>query len=267
LLHAEPFQAAFVLAESVSSRTTGAALGERREYAAAWAHADDVYYALLDEQLAAEERALALTEPNAVRAVLGALPRGSWLGLGNSLPVRDVDAFVRPRPAGIRVWSQRGLSGIDGLVSGALGAASVTRAPCAALIGDVTFLHDVSGLALANEADSPLALVVLDNGGGRIFETLPVARVLAAHPERAKFWLTPHTRDFRHAAALYDVPYHRAEDSETLRAAVERAIERPGCTLIHALVGHDSCRTAIGAIRRSLARALPSSSLDAPWTP
>jgi 2-succinyl-5-enolpyruvyl-6-hydroxy-3-cyclohexene-1-carboxylate synthase len=264
LLHADPFQAASVLAESVASRTTGAALGKRREHAAAWAQADDAYYTLLEDQLAAE-RGLPLTEPSAVRAVLGGLPRGSWLGLGNSLPVRDVDAFVRPCPAGIGVWSQRGLSGIDGLVSGAVGAASVARAPCAALIGDVTFLHDVSGLALANEAESPLALVVLDNGGGRIFETLPVARVLAARPEHAKFWLTPHTYDFRHAAALYGVPYHRAEDSETLRAAVERALERPGCTLIHALVSNDSCRTTIGAIRRALAPALASSSLDAPW--
>src|SRR5690606_4897387 len=119
--------------------------------------------------------------------------------------------FVPPRPGRIRVWSQRGLSGIDGLVSGAAGAAVRARVPSVCLLGDVSFLHDVGGLAAARNVETPLALVVVDNGGGRIFEHLPLEPWLRTHPESARFWITPQSFELGHAAHLYGLPYAEAE--------------------------------------------------------
>jgi len=255
MLRADVCDAAATLARVLRDTLAPSELERRRAWAAEWRRADERYYALLDDQLNSE-RAGPLTEAVAVRAVVDAAPGGSWLALGNSLPVRDVDAFVPPRSANVAVLSQRGLSGIDGLVAGALGAASISQASGLALMGDVTFLHDVSALALASEVTSSLGIVVLDNGGGRIFETLPVARLLAEHPERAKFWLTPHDFDLSHAAALYRIPYFRVEDEAALERALRAALERKGCTLIHAVVLPDSCRVTLGKVQRALTAQL-----------
>src|SRR6185295_6494041 len=104
-----------------------------------------------------------------------------------------VDAFCPSLPAGVRVLSQRGVSGIDGLLAGAAGAASVTELPVTLLVGDVSFLHDVGGLALARHARAPLVIVVINNDGGRIFEQLPLAR--SGHSAALPHFTTPHGLD------------------------------------------------------------------------
>src|SRR5205823_9563882 len=99
------------------------------------AHANRVAWRAVDGELAGEE---ALTEGGALRSVAAALPRGALLALGNSLPVRHADVFCAARPgAGVGVWSQRGLSGIDGVISGASGAAAASGRATALVVGDV----------------------------------------------------------------------------------------------------------------------------------
>lgn len=254
LLFADPFESARVLAEELSRCIPPEALSERRALASEWQRQDDTYFELVERVLSDGDRA-PFTEPKAVQIAVDALPRGGLLGLGNGLPVREVDAFVRPRDAELTLWCQRGLSGIDGLVSGAIGAASVGSAPSMALIGDVSFLHDLGGLALAREVTSPLALVVVDNDGGRIFENLPVARLFAAHPERARYWLTPGGFALDHAAAVYGVPYTLAEDARSFREALKAALARPGCSLVHARVVPDSNRAVLGELSRLLSES------------
>lgn len=176
-----------------------------------------------------------------VRAAVAALPRGALLALGNSLPIREVDAVCPGALCEVDVLSQRGVSGIDGLVSGAAGAASRAGRPVALLCGDVSFLHDLSGLSglhLAQGAassGSPLAIVVINNGGGRIFETLPVAA--AADPSALRRFTTPHEADLSGAARIFGLPFARVHGAAALRAELSRALaDGQGATLIEAVV-------------------------------
>jgi len=136
-------------------------------------------------------------EPTAARAardVVAALPPGALLVLGSSTPVRDVDRLAVPR-SDVTVLANRGVAGIDGTVSTAVGAALATGAPAFALIGDLTFLHDLSGLLLGEGEPAPdLTLVVCDNDGGGIFAQLEPGEDRHDASYRRVFG-TPHGRD------------------------------------------------------------------------
>src|SRR5262249_45097996 len=116
-----------------------------------------------------------LSEGAAVRAAVTSLPDGSALALGNSLPVRHADAFVACGGPQICVFGQRGASGIDGVISAAAGSAAASKRPTALVVGDLSAWHDLGGFGVAASSDVPLAIVVLNNDGGRIFEQLPLA--------------------------------------------------------------------------------------------
>ncbi len=188
---------------------------------------------------AADARARAAVEASAddeeqmVRAALAGLPGGALLAVGNSRPVRTIDR-VPPGDIDIDVWSQRGANGIDGLVSGAAGAASAGDRATALIVGDVSFAHDIGGLAVARNARAPLTIVVIDNGGGRIFDELPIARQLGDSPRFADLWLTPPRLDLERAAAAYGIRFERASAPGALAEAVHRASRQPGCTVISA---------------------------------
>ncbi len=252
LVRGAPAVVAARLAEQLGAASS-TRLTARRAYSERLRRADAVYWSLLERELTVSA---ALTEASAVRAALSALPSDALLGVGNSLVIRDVDDFVAPERRPLAVWSQRGLNGIDGLVSGAAGAAKSAARPSLLLLGDVSFLHDIGGLAAARELDSPLALVVIDNAGGQIFEDLPVARLLADEPELKSFWLTPPRVELAHAAALYGLPYVRPTSVGELRTALELALQRRGATLIHAAVAPDSARRLRERLRAQLPGAL-----------
>ena len=130
-----------------------------------------------------------LTEAEVVRAARDAVPDGGWLMVGNSLPVRHLDVYVASGGPQVQVLHQRGASGIDGLVAGAIGAAQ--ERPGVLLLGDVSLRHDLGGLALAPMCRAPLTIVVIHNGGGRIFERLPLASRLGRDSEAMRPFTTP----------------------------------------------------------------------------
>lgn len=135
----------------------------------AWKVADRAARGAVDAALASRDVA---TSAVLARAVAAALPAGSTLLLGSSQPPRDIARFAAAR-GGVRVLANRGVAGIDGTVSTAIGAALATSAPTYALMGDLTFLHDVTALAIGPHEPRPdLTIVVANNDGGGIFHTL-----------------------------------------------------------------------------------------------
>ena len=135
-----------------------------------------------------------LTAARLARDTVAALPAGALLVLGSSTPVRDVDRVAVPRDD-VRVLANRGVAGIDGTISTAVGAALVHGGPAFALMGDLTFLHDLTGLLLGEGEPVPdLTVVVPDNDGGGIFAQLEPGEDRYARDYRRVFG-TPHGRD------------------------------------------------------------------------
>ncbi|UCF66295.1 MAG: 2-succinyl-5-enolpyruvyl-6-hydroxy-3-cyclohexene-1-carboxylic-acid synthase [Acidobacteriota bacterium] len=195
-------------------------------------------------------------EPHAVRTVLEQLPAGSLLALGNSLPVREVDLFARGGLVHAGVVHQRGASGIDGLISAAAGAASLAGTSVTLLIGDLTLLHDASGLALSAGSEHSLVVVVLDNGGGRMFELLPIgARDDLSAPFREHF-IARQAFDPAALAEAFGCRYARAAGADSLRAALARAYAAPGATLVHVPLPGERTAVLHQHLRRSVGQAL-----------
>lgn len=199
-----------------------------------------------------------LTEGAAVKCVVDGAPDGAVVVLGNSLPIRDVEAYVT-RARRVRVVSQRGANGIDGLVSGALGSAIGSGAPTLLVIGDVSFLHDLGALAAAPLVKTPLVIAVIDNAGGRIFDQLPVKALYASEPEASQLWLTPPSAELAHAAALFGLRYCAPRTAVEIGELTAAALAENAVTLLHVEVGPESAadmrRSVLAALEADLATA------------
>ncbi|MDE3222160.1 MAG: 2-succinyl-5-enolpyruvyl-6-hydroxy-3-cyclohexene-1-carboxylic-acid synthase [Acidobacteriota bacterium] len=171
-------------------------------------------------------------EPNIARAVVDvANERGTALILGSSMPVRDVEWWASARRG--RVFSNRGVSGIDGVTSTALGVASGTSA--IALEGDVTMLHDVSALVdgLGPHGGS-LVVVVVNNRGGGIFSFLAQAALESSRFET--LFATPRPHDVVRVSEAFGHLGVNVESVSELRAALDKALSSPGLTVVVAHV-------------------------------
>jgi 2-succinyl-5-enolpyruvyl-6-hydroxy-3-cyclohexene-1-carboxylate synthase len=174
-----------------------------------------------------------LSEP-AVAAELGVLlPRQATLFVASSMPVRDIETFWPVRDDPPRVLCNRGANGIDGTVSSAFGAAAHGPDPVVLLIGDVALAYDIGGLLAHTRLGLKLTIVLLDNGGGGIFDFLPVSGAsIARAPGQdsdgqdiyTRHIATPTGLDFAHAARLYGFAYERVETRTALRSALGHAL-------------------------------------------
>lgn len=177
-----------------------------------WQHADQLARPAIDKVLAD-----GLTGPGIAAIVGEAVGADGMLVVASSNPVRDLDlAPVVP----IRTVANRGLAGIDGTVSTAVGAALANAGPTYALIGDLAFLHDANGLVIGPDEPRPdLRIVVVNDNGGGIFSTLEQgAPAHAAHFDRV--FGTPHNTDLAALCAATNTPHTLAETADALRAAL-----------------------------------------------
>ena len=215
--------------------------------------ADEIARRAIQNELA--EAGDRLTEGAVVRAAVRSVPEDGLLVVGNSLPVRQVDAWCEPGAGPARVLSQRGLSGIDGLVSGTVGAAGRLAVPTVLLVGDVSFLHDLNGLAAARALEVPVVVVVVNNRGGRIFEELPIAgrEEFAA---ALRHLTTPHEAVLDHAAALFEHRHAAVEAVSDLEAELRRAVSSAGCTVLEARVPEHGAVEQNGRLRAAVAEGL-----------
>ncbi len=166
----------------------------------------------------------------AVAEVVAQLPKDATLFAGNSLPVRLLDQFAMPQGRCIQVFANRGASGIDGNISTALGLGHARKGRAlVALVGDITFYHDMNGLLALRRLGLTATIVLLNNNGGGIFRRLPVH---AFEPEFTDLFLTPHDLDFSHAARLHGVRHVLADRRERLRRALSQSIACEDSTII-----------------------------------
>ena len=275
MLQAEPVE----LARALAARLTGGGAGSQADaghpasdakppspdgWLASWRAAES----------AAEEATRAwlesLDEPfeGQVFAGLGAvLPDGVILFAGNSMPVRDMEAFLGSGPAGIRCLGNRGANGIDGLVSTALGMAAVSRAPVVAVVGDVSFLHDLNALVAAARLGVSATIVLVDNDGGGIFSFLPQADAdepgvgLPTHFE--ELFGTPHGTEFGPLVRALGAG-HEVVASHAVAGAVAASLARPGVQVLEVRTERRRNVELHRALQAAVATAVSQASADPP---
>jgi 2-succinyl-5-enolpyruvyl-6-hydroxy-3-cyclohexene-1-carboxylate synthase len=161
--------------------------------------------------------------------VAALLPDPATLFVSNSMPVRDLDRFGRPRAADLSVLGNRGASGIDGIVSTALGAGSATDDPLVCVLGDLAYYHDMNGLLAIVRCDVDATIVLVDNDGGGIFHKLPIEDF---DPPFTDLFRTPHGLDFAPTADLYDLEFVPVEDRDGFQDAFEASVGREGTDVL-----------------------------------
>ena len=204
----------------LASAGAGEPAAEALAWRSRWRHADRVARAALAAALEAEESFLT---PHLAQALWTGLPAGTALYAANSMAIRELDAFAGPRRGGLRLLANRGVNGIDGQVSAALGAAAALCRPTVLWCGDLTLLHDVAGLLAGRLHGADLTIVVSNDDGGGIFEYLPVARTVP----RATFeqlFAVPHGLDLCELARGLGWDAVRAESAGAFSAALQRTL-------------------------------------------
>ena len=205
------------------------------------------------------DSAASLGEEGVFPALLDAMPDGAGgpaggiLYVGNSMPIRDLDLSAAPSGKPIRVLGNRGVNGIDGVLSSALGASAAGDEPLLAVIGDLSFHHDLNGLAAFREGRARATIVVIQNDGGGIFSFLPVAR----HGEVfERYFGTPHGLDLAKAAALYGLPHHRCTTAEELRDRARASLASRESVILEVRTDRAENRAAHHALAEAARRAV-----------
>ncbi|WP_277454323.1 2-succinyl-5-enolpyruvyl-6-hydroxy-3-cyclohexene-1-carboxylic-acid synthase [Janibacter sp. DB-40] len=195
-----------------------------------------------------------LDGPTTARTLHDAVPGESLVLLGSSSVARDLHLGV-PRPrADVHPVTSRGLAGIDGCVSTAVGLALARAEPTYALLGDLTFLHDANGLLIGPDEPVPdLTIVVVDDDGGSIFDTLEYGAAEHAGPMRRLF-TTPTGADIEGLCAAHGVPATTARTPEDLTRSI--ATPATGVRVVRVPIAAGSRRAAGERTRAAVTAAL-----------
>jgi len=196
-----------------------------------------------------------LFEPRAIRELAESLPDSAILYVSNSMPVRDLDAFLPVSNRPLRVLANRGANGIDGMLSSALGAAASQSQPVVLLTGDLALLHDVGALQTARRHSLNLCVVVFDNDGGGIFSYLPVADRVDPEVFETHF-RTPHGANLGDIVAGFGAGFERASSWEHFRASFKSALATPGISVVEIPVDRDRSVAHHREIDRRVSEAL-----------
>lgn len=223
------------LADAVGDRAADPVVDRWRQ---TWRSADAVARQAIGAVLAGGDIA---TSAVLARTLAAAVPDGATLVLGSSQPSRDIARFAAARD-GVRIIANRGVAGIDGMVSTAIGVALAggSTGPVYALMGDLTLLHDVTALAIGPHEPRPdLTIVVANNDGGGIFATLEQGA-----PEHARAFErvfgTPTGAQIAQLAEGFGVEHRLVTTADELAAAVS---EPPaGVQVIEVPVGRTDLR-------------------------
>lgn len=210
---------------------------ENRSWLQSWMDAERIAQDAMSNVFDAETQ---LCESGIARTLYASLPVSANLICSTSMPVRDIAWWSKPRP-GVQVFANRGVSGLDGVTSTALGIAAAASAEerNVLLIGDLGVLHDLNALwaTRGSSVDIQLTIVLVDNNGGGIFRIFPLVDELGEEIfERVV--TTPQHVDIQRVANALDVDVVEVDDFALLQTALGKSIEAGGVRMIY-------CRTDV----------------------
>ncbi|MFD1599724.1 2-succinyl-5-enolpyruvyl-6-hydroxy-3-cyclohexene-1-carboxylic-acid synthase [Halobellus rarus] len=214
-----------------------------------WTDAEAAHSTVIDETDA-------FWEGRVLSDVVDLAPDPATVFVSNSMPVRDLDRFGGATTATRTVLGNRGASGIDGIVSTALGAGSATTDDLTLVTGDLAYYHDMNGLLALGRCDVEATIVLLNNDGGGIFHMLPIE---AYDPPFTSQFVTPHGLDFAPTGDLYDLSFARVagEDREGFREAYAEATESDGSHVVEVVTDAESSHEVRADLReRAIERVL-----------
>lgn len=159
-------------------------------------------------------------EVRIVLEILDSIPEGSNLMVSNSLPIRDLDLAVPLGRKNIKLYHNRGASGIDGIISTALGIAEASKKKTYLLIGDLAFYYDLNSLLTAKKYKIPLKIILINNNGGGIFEVLPISSYKNVFKE---YFVTSHDLDFKNFILVFGGKYHEIKSWESFRKLLTKS--------------------------------------------
>ena len=191
------------------------------EYLMKWLDAETLLRSFTTNFIAAEEE---FFEGSIFHTLTSSRASVDTVVLGNSMPVRDADSFLRTSDATFRVVGTRGVSGIDGVLSAAAGAA--TGGSTLLVLGDLSFIHDANGLWPSKHYDLNLKILLINNLGGGIFSFLPQRNLLKENWFE-EWWGTPHNMDVKSLTTAYGIPHELLSTGEHIDAVLEEMSE-PG---------------------------------------
>lgn len=190
-------------------------------------------------------------EGQVIAALLKHIPDNSLLFSGNSMAIRDFDTFITHATAGDKdlvLYANRGVSGIDGNLSTFFGLLASEKKRGVAVIGDLSFYHDMNGLLISKNLAAMgynATIIVMNNHGGGIFSFLPQQQL----NEFDKLWKTDTDLDFQHSARLYGLKYCRINRLSELETQLKDAFSQPGMRLVEIIIDDKTsveCHNRIG---------------------
>ncbi|WOT05446.1 2-succinyl-5-enolpyruvyl-6-hydroxy-3-cyclohexene-1-carboxylic-acid synthase [Shewanella youngdeokensis] len=211
---------------------TFAALPWPRSSQALWAQAliksNQALETLFQQQIDQTQFGEALT----IRTIATRQTSQSQLFIGNSLPIRLFDMYAPMCSQYANVFTNRGASGIDGLLATACGVAIADKKPTTLVIGDISQLHDLNSLAIARTVTSPLVIVILNNDGGNIFNLLPVP----SEQLRTDYYRLSHGLEFGFGAAMFGLAYNQVDNLDDFIESYDYALTYQGPSVIEVSV-------------------------------
>ncbi|MDG6447674.1 2-succinyl-5-enolpyruvyl-6-hydroxy-3-cyclohexene-1-carboxylic-acid synthase [Glaesserella parasuis] len=190
-----------------------------------------------------------LNEASLAHHIERVLPANGNLFIGNSLFVRLVDALCK-LPEGYPIYTNRGASGIDGLIATLAGIAKGSGQPTVAVIGDISALHDLNSVSLLRQISQPTILFVINNNGGAIFDMLPVDQ-----KAKDKFYRLSHNLEFSQIATMFGLEYLRPYTWADLGTKLKQAYTRRGVTIVEIKVNDQEGSSLYKSLIEQISRA------------
>jgi len=175
------------------------------------------------------EKARFPNESRIINELLRLIPDDSQIMLSNSMPIRDFDYFASTMNKDIIIYHNRGASGIDGIISTALGIMVGNRKPTVLLIGDLAFYYDLNGLLAAKKYNIPLVIILINNNGGGIFKVLPISNYKKFFK---KYFIASHNLDFKPFVEGYGGNYNLIKSWNHFRQIFPKSLAKKNFSVL-----------------------------------